>query len=358
MNSGVLDAGEVENLKDIKKTGRWQSKSFFLTYSQCPLSKEVVLAEVKARVKSYKGAVVCEEKHANGDPHLHVYLSLGKELDTTNCRYFDIGEYHANMQSCKNADRVRVYVQKDGNFLQDGEVDIKAKLLARLEHKKLINTSLMDGSLKVKDYMKQNPQDLMQFPNVIKALQCYRLMCLESRETEDIKGYWIYGRTGCGKSHAVKKHPVWKESLFEKMCNHSDKWFDGYDGEKVLHLMDLSPAHEPMIDDLKLWLDKWGSKAQFKGGLLNLQHETLVVTSNYHPRDIWDSEKRKPCLEALMRRCKIIHFTEAMRGMDPVTMVEDPREQIVEKTYNCGFDKPEMPVECNVTCNMFGLNNN
>lgn len=50
-------------------------------------------------------------------------------------------------------------------------------------------------------------------------------------------------------------------------------WFDGYKGEKVIHIEDLDKytAHE-IAHNIKLWADRYPTTAEVKGGKCWLQH--------------------------------------------------------------------------------------
>jgi len=55
---------------------------------------------------------------------------------------------------------------------------------------------------------------------------------------------------------------------------------------------------------MKIWTDKWACTGEIKGGTVNLVHKKFVVTSNYHPDDIWNEDPTM--LAAIIRRFTII----------------------------------------------------
>lgn len=55
---------------------------------------------------------------------------------------------------------------------------------------------------------------------------------------------------------------------------------------------------------MKRWADHYKFTAEVKGGATNLRPKRIVVTSNYHPRDIFEDPL---VLAAIERRFDIIH---------------------------------------------------
>lgn len=96
-------------------------------------------------------------------------------------------------------------------------------------------------------------------------------------ETPMCKGVWIYGETGVGKSYGVRRY-------FEKLgmrifIKQSNKWWDGYAGEPIVLIDDLDS--DCLHHYLKLWMDKYPTTGEIKGGTVPLLFKYLVVTSNY-----------------------------------------------------------------------------
>jgi len=57
---------------------------------------------------------------------------------------------------------------------------------------------------------------------------------------------------------------------------------------------------------LKIWADHYPFPAEYKGGSRDIRPDKIVVTSNYHPSEIWPNDKQQ--VEAILRRFTLIEF--------------------------------------------------
>lgn len=64
--------------------------------------------------------------------------------------------------------------------------------------------------------------------------------------------------------------------FYRKLRN---KWWDGYQGESIVILDDMSPKYEMLGDFLKDWTDHYGVGGETKGGMVQLKHTLFIVTS-------------------------------------------------------------------------------
>lgn len=134
-----------------------------------------------------------------------------------------------------------------------------------------------------------------------KLLTYHREKFLKSRALKDTEAQhlWYYGDSGTGKSKKARTdHP----EAYLKTCN---KWWDGYLDHPTVIIEDFDSEHEKLCHHLKIWGDRYPFPAEMKGSIAKIRPELIIVTSNYHPRDIWTKHQD---LEPIMRRFKCEHF--------------------------------------------------
>ena len=115
------------------------------------------------------------------------------------------------------------------------------------------------------------------------------------------KNVWIYGPTGSGKSLAARYCD--SEHIYPKMVN---KWWDGYNGEKVVIMDDLDPQRAKMLaDKIKVWSDRYPFLAEKKNSAFCVSPGyNLIITSNYSIDECFDEEDAK----AIKRRFTVLKF--------------------------------------------------
>lgn len=138
----------------------------------------------------------------------------------------------------------------------------------------------------------------------------------------DMEHEWIWGPTGTGKSYRARSE---NPGCYVKLS--AAKWWDDYDFEEVVLIEEVGLKALDHSEEFKVMLDRYKFRCEVKGGSLLIRPRKLVITSNYHPNDIWggNTEAYAP----IMRRLKVIHMEEpwapssltlSLAASDPITL--------------------------------------
>lgn len=196
------------------------------------------------------------------------------------------------------------YCMKEGNYAEFGTRPItqadkgllgataeKARWEQARQQAKEGNMDEIDSELYIK------------YINSFKKIRADQEMLTDLPDTE-LQHLWYYGPTGTGKSRTAREA---NPNLYLKMCN---KWWDGYDGQSCVLLEDFDIKHSVLLHHLKIWGDRYKFPGEKKGTCHHIRPKLVIVTSNYHPRDIWPGETE---VDPILRRFKVVHFP----GVEP-----------------------------------------
>ena len=147
---------------------------------------------------------------------------------------------------------------------------------------------VMEGK-KLEQVIKENPDCLFEHYCWQRSVNSFKLATEAPSKPGGVRGLWFYGPPNTGKSHRAREISL-KEFDSEPFSKDVSKWWDGYDGEKVVIIDDIDttfPNIPGMTNRLKLWTDRYAVRGEIKGGTIPLSHVLLIVTSNHRPSDIW-----------------------------------------------------------------------
>lgn len=275
-----------------------------MTYPRCPVLPHDALEQLRKVFPhvAIKDWIVAPEVHADGTPHLHAFIRYEDRVTWSSTRW-DLRQgdlvYHGNYQVAKSWKAVMDYCKKDGNHISNISIeDAKSKKAAR--NQQLLNEDpqqlIQEGTIGV-----------LQLPALLKSKAAYTTLA-PSLQTLDVRGIWIVGPTGAGKSHYVRtKHPT--TDLYIKSQN---KWWDGYCAQSYVLLDDFDHSGQCLGHLLKIWADKWSCTGEIKGGHVNLHHITFYVTSQYEIDVIWPGDDNKELRDAINRRFRRVGLSKSM----------------------------------------------
>lgn len=246
--------------------------------------------------KDVKYVVVGEEVGESGTPHLQGFIYF------TNKKSFKQVKEHlgvrAHVERQKGSARQAIdYCKKDGVTTEWG-----------IEPAKPGGDSMKERAKRNKRLLEDDMHDLVAegvlAPNQIPVIKKARLILANEKPSytsETVRGIWFYGPPGTGKTHAARHE--YGSVFYIKPQN---KWFDGYQGEKVIVLDDLDKQGACLGHYLKIWADKWACTGEVKGGTVPLQHDKFIVTSNYSIDELFGEDLNMR--DAISRRFEERHF--------------------------------------------------
>ncbi len=236
------------------------------------------------------------------------------------------------------AQAVNYCTKHDPEPLLDG-IDLKAMMHAHTSKKKEVCPDIIAGKTTVAKFVQENPEHLFQFQSMDRSVKSFKLATAEAVTTIGSRGMWIWGPPNTGKTHYARRISLkqYGQNPFEKSTN---KWWDGYENEKVVVMNDVDPSHalqHSFIKNMKIWTDRYPCSGEYKGGTMPLNHEIFIVTSNHSLAEVF-AQGDGPYVdyEAILSRFKVIHMTKERpkkRQFNPI--VEHIFDQFnSQATYN------------------------
>lgn len=235
-----------------------------------------------------------KEIASTGTPHLQGYVRFRSPKSVSAAAKALPGNPHVErkMGTCEQAIE---YCKKDGDVYERGDVPVTQKQKGDANKRRWEDAfeAAKDGR------MEDIPSDLqIRYYNTFKKIREDYLP--KPTTLDELQNEWRYGPTGTGKSRtAHEEYP----NAFIKKAN--TKWWDGYDGQEVVIIDDFDKYHVALGFELKIWLDHYPFPAERKGGMKMIRPKKFIVTSNYHPADIWEDERT---LNPVLRRVKLVEY--------------------------------------------------
>jgi len=237
-----------------------------------------------------------DEVGESGTPHLQGFLVTKKKQRLTGVKKAMMRAYLEPARgTCSQA---ADYCKKDGQFTEYGALPMTQQERNKANAKRFIDLAKAGDFATIEVEM---PGVYAQRYKTMKEIAKDHMKRPE--DLEEPCGIWIYGDSGVGKTTAARTE---YGDYYAKQAN---KWWDGYTGQETVVIEDLDPVHKVLGHHLKLWMDKWSFNAEEKGGARWLRPKRVIVTSQYSIAEVFDDPKT---VEALERRCKIIHMHKSL----------------------------------------------
>lgn len=215
------------------------------------------------------------------------------------------------------------YCKKDGNFLEQGVLpETGPEAGGKATH---------DKWLQAYEAAKRNALDLIEPKMLIQNYSSFKRIAQDNQFvppdlTPGVKHEWYWGAPRTGKSRAARQN---FPNAYDKPCN---KWWDGYKNHEFVIIDDFDKSHKCLGHHLKRWADIYSFPAEHKGHTFQIRPKTVVVTSNYHPSEIFDDDPI--LLAAILSRFNLVEFTH-----NPYNVWAPQKERPTLKRTHAGFFK-------------------
>lgn len=135
-----------------------------------------------------------------------------------------------------------------------------------------------------------------------RALLRYQELKWASPRSDKTELILALGVPGCGKTRwAFETYP----DLFNKQAG--NKWWDGYAGQETVLLDDFANGWFPYYQLLQL-ADRYPMKVEVKGGTVDFVAKRLIITSNKHPLNWYDSDQMTTFAAFARRVDKVLYW--------------------------------------------------
>lgn len=203
----------------------------------------------------------------------------------------------AHWESCKGSPaQNKAYCSKEGVFEERGDLPADPKEKGERERTRWADVIALSRAGDWDALAEKYPDVYATRLKTCEYIHKRRKM--ELGTLTELKHLWIVGKTGCGKSrYAREQYP----EAYIKDPN--TRWWCDYDGQEAVIIDDFDKFQVKQGGDMKRWLDRYPFQAEVKGGMELIRPKIVIVTSQYHPNEIWDDEKT---VDAIMRRVTLL----------------------------------------------------
>ena len=267
-----------------------RSRAYFMTLNNYTTEE---LEKMKAAKTVYH--CVCEEICPTTEtPHLHAWMYY------KSAKYFskmkkDYPRANIQRSIADRGQEAREYclgqVKKKGfednpTFVEYGTIPEQGKRSDIAVVKEIIT----DGG---------NMRDVVEVASSVQSVRMaeIHLKYLERKRNWKPTVKWYWGPTGTGKSHAAHE-----EAADSFDAHTSIKWWEGYDAHENVIIDDMRGDFCKFHELLKL-LDKYPFLVECKGGSRQFLAKTIIITSCYHPKEMFSVRED---IQQLLRRIDVI----------------------------------------------------
>lgn len=296
-------------VESVKARAQHQNWVFTFNYGKLgqPTETDVRLFFEDLEEKAFYAVAGFEVAPTTGQQHLQGYVQFNSKQRLTQCKKFKHAGTVCWFPAKGDEEDNELYCTKpnpDGSEKEILRIGDKPRVIdagkrVKRDHGRALQCA-RDGMLDA--LADEDPQMYLQFYRTLEEIAE-----LSKRPPKDLhhstKHIWIYGPTGTGKSRAARH--VLEELGGSWVPKAHNKWFSKKDMNKNQLIDDLGlETGKILVNFLKQWLDIYAFAGEYKGGVCQGRPRVFVITSNYHPHEMFGGTKD---YEPIMRRLEVIY---------------------------------------------------
>ena len=260
---------------------------------------------------SCKYIVYGREVGESGTPHLQGFLSFSSAKSLSAAIKSLPG---CHVEVARNVPAAIDYCKKDGDYTERGTAPLspKEKGAGEKARWKRILEAAQSGD---HQWLEENEPHVALIHD--KAIErAFKRARAEPQILDELTHEWWYGTTGTGKSSKARA-----DYPGAYIKDPQTRWWDGYTDQEVVIIDDFDKFQVSQGGDMKRWLDHYPFQAPYKGGYQEIRPRKIIVTSNYHPEEIWDDVKTH---DPIKRRVRIVRFGPKEEDYTPYASTFNP----------------------------------
>lgn len=226
---------------DEKKTKKFRlkAKAIALTYSQIGTNEpdlKIWEVEIVDKLPEIIGYCIAKEKHAIKGWHIHAWINFKEQLETENCKRFDIMGHHPNVKPAARAPIGWIkYIKKDGKWIEYGTIP-------KQDESKNYIRKKADKLAWEMDELKKNLKQI-KWPIVFKNI------AIPKPDPSTKQRHWyIWGSTTIGKTKAAQDIAEGKK-VYMAPTDRNGRW-DDYDDEELVILDDTTELSDYELNEV------------------------------------------------------------------------------------------------------------
>lgn len=257
-----------------------------------------------------------EQAPTTGTLHIQGYIHFKNARTYSQVKKLTSSEIHieaarsdayTNMQYCK----------KGGNFREYGTPPKPGKRVDLDDIKEAVTggKSMVDIIPLIKNYQE------LKFAEGLMKYQ-------KKPQTNFKQIRWYYGKSGSGKTYSAIQEAE-KEYGDYYISMKTLKWWDGYYGQKAVIIDDFRADFCTFHELLRI-LDTYPYRVETKGGSQWLKAELIIITSCYHPKEVYST--REDITQLTRRIHKIKIFSDSIYNKYGLPQTQELSSEISTET--------------------------